>query len=97
MRCCNCDSNDMQNDKSVTLPLLLMKQGEQGTPGYVLSDNGELAGVIQARTHKLDDTRVIEPAEDGHLSAKHIHIRLGAVGVGPVTGNDSKRKSSVFR
>lgn len=79
----------MQNDESVTIPLLFMKEGEQGTPWYVLSDDGKLAGVIQASTHKLNDTWMIKPAENGHLSAKHIHIWLGAVGVGSVTEKHS--------
>ena len=62
-----------------------MEEGEQGTPGHILGDDGELAGVVQTRPHKLDDTRVVEPAEDGHLAAEHVHVRLGAVGVGSVS------------
>ena len=61
-----------------------MEEGEQGSPGHILGDDGELAGVVEARPHKLDDARVVEPAEDGHLAAEHVHVRLGAVGVGPV-------------
>ena len=61
-----------------------MEEGEQGSTGHILGDDSELAGVVQARPHKLDDTRVVEPAEDGHLAAEHIHVRLGAVGVGSV-------------
>lgn len=51
-----------------------MKEGEERASWYVLRDNGKLAGVLQAGSHKLNHTRVVELAEDGHLSAKHIHI-----------------------
>lgn len=57
-------------------PLLLMQQGEQRASRDVLGNDGELTGVIQARSHKLDDTGVIEATEDGNLSAEHVHIRL---------------------
>lgn len=51
-----------------------MQQGEQRASRDVLGDNGELTGVIQARAYKLDDAGVIEAAEDGNLSAEHVHI-----------------------
>lgn len=55
-------------------PLLLVQQGEQRASRDVLSDDGELTGVVQARPYKLDDARVVEAAEDGHLSAEHVHV-----------------------
>lgn len=85
------------NQNKRPIPFLLMKEGEQRTPWYVLSDNGKLAGIIQASAHKLNYTGMIELAENGHLSAKHIHIWLGAVGIGSITGNGSNRKFSVNR
>lgn len=90
-------TREVRSQNKRTIPLLLMKEGEQGTPWYVLSDDGKLAGVIQAGTHKLNYTGMIEAAENGHLSAEHIHIGFGAVGVGPVTGKGGNRKSSVNR
>jgi hypothetical protein len=57
-----------------TVPLLFMKEREQRTSRYVLSDHGKLAGIIQTSTHKLNYTGMVELAENGHLSAKHIHI-----------------------
>lgn len=66
------------------IPLLLVEQGEEGSSGDVLGDNGKLAGVLQAGPHQLDDTGVVQAAEDGNLPAEHVHIRLGAVGVGSV-------------
>lgn len=70
--------------KPVDSPLLLVQQGEEWPAGDVLRDNGELAGVVQAGTHKLDDTRVVQPAQDGHFTAEHVHVRFGAVGIGPI-------------
>lgn len=61
-----------------------MQQGEERPAGDVLRDDGELAGVVQAGAHELDDTRVVQPAQDGHLAAEHVHVRFGAVGVGPI-------------
>lgn len=66
------------------IPLLLVEQGEEGSPRDVLGDNGKLAGVIQAGSHELDDAGVVQSAEDGDLAAEHVHVRLGAVGVGSV-------------
>lgn len=87
----------MVSQNKRTIPLLFMKEGEQRAPWYVLSDDGKLAGIIQASTHKLNYTRMIELAENGHLSAKHIHIWFGAVGVGSITGNGRNRKSLANR
>lgn len=58
----------------ISSPLLLVQQGEQGASRHVLGDDGKLAGVVQTRSHKLDDTGVVELAEDGHLSAEHVYI-----------------------
>lgn len=69
-------------------PLLFMQQGEQRASGDVLGDDGKLAGVIQTRPDKVDDTGVIESAEDGDLPAEHVHVRLGAVRVGSITANN---------
>lgn len=55
-------------------PLLLVEEGEQGPAGHILGDDGELAGVVQTRPHELDDTRVVEAAEDGDLPAEHVHV-----------------------
>lgn len=62
-----------------------MKETEQRTSWYILSDNGKLAGIVQAGSHKLNNTGMIELAQNGHLPAKHIYIWFGAVGVGSVT------------
>lgn len=67
------------------IPLLLMEQGEERSPGDVLGDDGKLAGVIQAGSHELDDTGMVQSAENGNLTAEHVHIGFGAVGVGSVT------------
>lgn len=56
------------------IPLLFVKEGEQGAAWNILCDNGKLAGVIQAGAHELNYTGVVELCEDGHLSAKHIHV-----------------------
>lgn len=61
-----------------------MQQGEQRAARDVLRDNGKLARIVQTRSDKLDDAGVIEATEDGDLSAEHVHVRLGAVGVGSV-------------
>lgn len=61
-----------------------MEQGEERPPRDVLGDNGKLAGVVQAGSHELDDTGVVQAAQDGNLAAEHVHVRLGAVGVGSV-------------
>lgn len=61
-----------------------MQQGEQWASGDVLCDDGELAGVVQTRPDKMDDAGMIETTEDGDFSAEHVHVRLGAVRVGPV-------------
>lgn len=58
----------------VFLPLLLMQQGEQRAPRHILGHDGELAGVVQAGPHKLDDAGVIETTQDGHFSAEHVHV-----------------------
>lgn len=76
------------------VPLLLVEQGEERSPRDVLGDNGKLAGVVQAGSHELDDTGVVQAAEDGNLPAEHVHVRLGAVGVGSVPGNHGKAKVS---
>ena len=55
-------------------PLLLVQQGEQGSSGDVLSDDGELAGVVHTRPHKMDDAGVVEATEDGDLPAEHVHV-----------------------
>lgn len=69
-----------------------MEQGEEWSPRDVLGDNGKLAGVIQAGSHELDDAGMVQPAENGNLPAEHVHVRLGAVGVGSVTYNWQERK-----
>lgn len=69
-----------------------MEQGEERPPGDVLGDNGKLAGVVQAGSHKLDDTGVVQAAQDGNLAAEHVHVRLGAVGVGSVTCSPQEGK-----
>lgn len=74
-----------------------MQQGEQGPPGDVLGDDCELAGVVQTRPHKLDDAGVVEAAEDGDLSAEHVHVGLGAVGVRSVAVKERKQKISFRR
>lgn len=66
------------------IPLLFVEQGEERSPWDVLSDNSELAGVVQAGSHKLDDTWVVQAAEDGNFPAEHVHVRFGAVRVGSV-------------
>lgn len=55
-------------------PLLLVQQGEKGSPRDVLGHYGELAGVVQTRSHKVNDTGVVEATEDGHFSAEHVHV-----------------------
>lgn len=55
-------------------PLLLVQQREQRASRDVLGDDGKLAGVVQARPHKLDDTGVVEATEDGDLPAEHVHV-----------------------
>lgn len=79
------------------VPLLLVEQGEERSPGDVLGDNGKLAGVIQAGSHELDDTGVVQAAQDGNLTAEHVHVGLGAVGVGSVacSSQESKQKEKV--
>lgn len=66
-----------------------MQQGEQRASGDVLGDDGKLAGIVQTRPDKVDDAGVVEAAEDGHLPAEHVHVRLGAVRVGSVTANQA--------
>lgn len=65
-------------------PLLLVQQREQRASRHVLGHDGELAGVVQTRAHKGDDTGVVEATEDGDLSAEHVHVRLRAVRVGSI-------------
>lgn len=65
-----------------------MQQREQRASRDVLGDDGKLAGVIQTRPDKVDDTGVIKSAEDGDLPAEHVHVRLGAVSVGSITANN---------
>lgn len=55
-------------------PLLFVQQREQRASGDVLGDDGKLAGVIQTCPDKVDDTGVIESAEDGDLPAEHVHV-----------------------
>lgn len=84
-----------------------MQQREQRASGDVLGDDGKLAGVIQTRPDKMNDTGVIESAEDGDLPAEHVHVRLGAVCVGSITATSKnslvyvsahmKRIIAVFR
>lgn len=73
-------------------PLLLVQQGEQGPSRHILGDDGELAGVVQTRTHKLDDAGVVETTQDGHLSTEHVHIRLGAERVGTIPAEEWQRR-----
>lgn len=68
-----------------------MQQWEQGASRDVLGYDGELARVVQTRAHKLDDARVVEAAEDGDLSAEHVHVRLWAVGVGTVPADEKEQ------
>lgn len=67
-----------------------MQQREQRASRDVLGDDGKLAGVIQTCPNKVDDTGVIESAEDGDLPAEHVHVRLGAVRVGSITTNNTE-------
>lgn len=55
-------------------PLLLVQQREQRSSRHVLRYYGELTGVIQARSYKLDDTGVVETTQDGDLTAEHISV-----------------------
>ena len=72
-------------------PLLLVQQGEQRASRDVLGDNGELAGVVQTRPHKMDDTGVVEATEDGDLSAEHVHVWLGAARVGSIATEEREQ------
>lgn len=65
-------------------PLLLMQQREEWASRNVLSDNSKLAGVIQTRSHEMNDTGMIEAAQYGDFSAEHIHIWFRTVRVGSV-------------
>lgn len=70
--------------KTGGIPLLFMQQGEERSSRNVLSDNGKLTRVIQTRPNKLDDTWMVQSTENGNFTAKHVHVRLGAVGVGSI-------------
>lgn len=67
-----------------------MQQSEQRASGDVLGHDGKLAGIIQTGPYKLDDAGVVEATQDGDFSAEHVHVGLGAVGVGSVPADNSR-------
>lgn len=68
-----------------------MQQGKEGSSWYVLRDYCKLTWVIQASTNKLDDTGVIESAQDGNFTTKHVNIWFGTVRVGSVAKKKHKK------